>query len=108
MVRAINGKCFAALPVLRVFAGREGVTHEPECQVDPMRKQFCLVAVLGAIAASTCFEAQAFPVSNLAEQADQLVQIRQGCGLGRHRGPWGGCRWNRGGGCWWRSTPWGP
>jgi len=77
-------------------------------RLDPMRKQFCLVAVLGVIAATLSFEAQAFPISNLADQADHLLQIRQGCGLGRHRGPWGGCRWNKGGGCWWRSTPWGP
>jgi hypothetical protein len=55
--------------------------------VDPMRKELCLAAALGAIVASTGFEAQAFPISNLADQASQMIQIRQGCGLGRHRGP---------------------
>jgi hypothetical protein len=74
-----------------------------------MRKKTCLVALLGAFATSlVAFEAQSFPISNLANQTSEVIQVRQGCGLGRHRGPWGGCRWNRGGGCWWRRTPWGP
>jgi hypothetical protein len=25
----------------------------------------------------------------------QIVLARGGCGPRRHRGPWGGCRWNR-------------
>jgi hypothetical protein len=74
-----------------------------------MRKKICVTALLGAVATSiVAFEAQSFPVSNLASQTSEVIQVRQGCGLGRHRGPWGGCRWNRGGGCWWRETPWGP
>jgi hypothetical protein len=74
-----------------------------------MRKEICLAAVLVVLAASMAiFEAEAFPISNLANQTSEVIQVRQGCGLGRHRGPWGGCRWNRGGGCWWRETPWGP
>ena len=40
---------------------------------DRMREQFCLVAVLGTIAAASYFEARAFPIANLADQADQLV-----------------------------------
>ena len=74
-----------------------------------MRKEICLAALLGALATSTvALEARAFPISHLAKQMSDVTQVRQGCGLGRHRGPWGGCRWNRGGGCWWRPTPWGP
>jgi hypothetical protein len=30
MFQAISGIYFAALPVLCIFAGREGATHEPE------------------------------------------------------------------------------
>jgi hypothetical protein len=39
-----------------------------------------------------------------------LILVADGCGLGFHRGPWGGCRpnlspyWP----CHWVQTPWGP
>jgi hypothetical protein len=39
-----------------------------------------------------------------------LILVAGGCGIGFHRGPWGGCRpnvspyWP----CYWVQTPWGP
>ena len=68
--------------------------------------------------ALTASSAGAFPVvSQIHGTADDLIQVRRGCGLGWHRGPWGGCRPNVAfygygpgvyGGCWWRPTPLGP
>jgi len=87
---------------------------EPDMKgVDPMRKGLFLAAAMSAAVALTGFDAQAAPFapSNLSDQGSQVIQVRQGCGLGRHRGPWGGCRWNGNPGwnaCWWRPTPWGP
>ncbi|ARQ02831.1 hypothetical protein CAK95_08170 [Pseudorhodoplanes sinuspersici] len=64
------------------------------------------------------FQAQAFPVSPISpvQTSSDIVQVRGGCGLGWHRGPYGGCRrnWARGARafagprCWFRRTPWGP
>lgn len=44
----------------------------------------------------TTVGAQALPSfpSNPASQADQVIQVRGGCGLGWHRGPYGGCQPN--------------
>jgi len=78
-----------------------------------MRRGFCLAVAAGAMSVFVAIDAQAFPIapSNLSDQTSQVLQVRGGCGLGRHRGPWGGCRWNGNPGwgrCWWRPTPWGP
>jgi hypothetical protein len=78
-----------------------------------------IAAALSAAMALMVSSAEAFPVSaSLAESSDNIIQVRGGCGLGWHRGPWGGCRRNavRYGsyayapyaGCWWRPTRWGP
>jgi len=64
--------------------------------------------------------AQAFPLAQLAPAQGDVVRVAGGCGLGWHRGPWGGCRPNYYGyyrpyayvapgygGCAWRATPYG-
>jgi hypothetical protein len=42
---------------------------------------------------TVAFDAHAFPYSPAAVQvvAREVVQVRGFCGLGRHRGPYGGC-----------------
>ena len=80
-----------------------------------MRKLLLGTVVAGA-AALMAFQAQAFPVNPLPiEASSDIVQVRGGCGIGWHRGPYGGCRRNWGGAyafagprCWVRATPWGP
>jgi hypothetical protein len=66
--------------------------------------------------------AQAFTLPSAPAAQENVVRVAGGCGLGWHRGPWGGCRPNRYGyyrpyaylaptyapGCWWRATPYGP
>jgi hypothetical protein len=78
-----------------------------------MWKRLSLAGTAAAVLALVTVDAFAFPISpvDVAQPSDQLIQVRQGCGLGRHRGAWGGCRWNGNPGpgrCWWRPTPWGP
>ena len=79
-----------------------------------MHKLLLAAVFTGAISLMT-FQAQAFPVSPVspAGASSDIVQVRGGCGLGWHRGPYGGCRrnWARavvGPRCWFRRTPWGP
>jgi hypothetical protein len=79
-----------------------------------------LAGALGlASVALTASGAGAFPISSqMQSTVEDLTQVRGGCGLGWHRGPWGGCRPNGAFyaygygpgvyGCWWRPTPWGP
>jgi hypothetical protein len=79
------------------------------------------VAALLAGSAAQAFTLPAPPASQ--ENAVQnVLRVAGGCGLGWHRGPWGGCRPNYYGyyrpyaylapgyapGCWWRATPYGP
>ncbi|WP_374991439.1 GCG_CRPN prefix-to-repeats domain-containing protein [Bradyrhizobium sp. LHD-71] len=76
----------------------------------------CKLAFVGAafiFAAFTAVDAHALPIapSDPASQIDQVIQIRQGCGLGWHRGPGGGCRRNTAAGgprganrCWFVRT----
>ncbi|TXN21140.1 hypothetical protein [Methylobacterium sp. WL9] len=56
----------------------------------------CLIVA----AATTLFvagQAQALPVAAGMTSLDApVVQVRAGCGFGAHRGPFGGCRLNRG------------
>lgn len=75
-----------------------------------------------ASVALTASDVRAFPVPSQIQPGQvqsavgDLIQVRGGCGLGWHRGPWGGCRPNGAFyayapgiyGCWWRATPWGP
>ncbi|WP_423136036.1 GCG_CRPN prefix-to-repeats domain-containing protein [Methylocella tundrae] len=73
-----------------------------------------MLAALGISLSLTSFEAQALPSApSPLPPSSETILIRGGCGLGWHRGPWGGCRpngyWRRPGPrCWWRGTPWGP
>jgi hypothetical protein len=47
----------------------------------------CCVAVM-----TVSFDAQAFPYAATARVvAPEVIQVRGFCGLGRHRGPYGGC-----------------
>jgi hypothetical protein len=42
--------------------------------------------------------AQAMPAASLkstVKSSDQVIQVRDGCGRHRHRGPHGHCRWDR-------------
>jgi len=62
-----------------------------------MRNRFFLLAAMSAIIALTSFDAQALPFSSagqLSYKTGKVIEVRQGCGYGRHRGRWGGCRWN--------------
>ena len=65
--------------------------------------------------------AQAFPLpSQPAPVQRDVLHVAGGCGLGWHRGPYGGCRpsaayygygpyaaYYHAGRCWWRATPYG-
>jgi hypothetical protein len=59
-----------------------------------MLKRLSLASAVAAVLALVTVDAFAFPMSpvDIAQPTDQLIQVRQGCGLGRHRGGWG-C-WN--------------
>ena len=72
---------------------------------------------LAAIAVSALFgigSAAAVPISkpmSIVDQGESQIElVRQGCGAGFHRGPYGGCRknvaprgpWGRNA-CWWRG-----
>jgi len=64
-----------------------------------MRKEFALLAAVAAVFAFMTFGAQAMPAASLksvAKSADQVTQVRDGCGPHRFRGPHGHCHWDRG------------
>ncbi|WP_374991507.1 GCG_CRPN prefix-to-repeats domain-containing protein [Bradyrhizobium sp. LHD-71] len=82
-----------------------------------MRIGLFLAATIGLGVTLIPVDSQALPIfpTNQAQQADQFIQVRQGCGVGWHRGPYGGCRRNtaaygpRGANaCWFVRTPGGP
>jgi hypothetical protein len=59
-----------------------------------MRKQLALFAAIAAVFAFMTFGAQAMPAAPLksvAKSADQVTQVRDGCGPHRWRGPHGHC-----------------
>jgi hypothetical protein len=63
-----------------------------------MRKELLLSAVVAVLFAFASFGAQAMPAPSLAgiSKDDQMVvQVRDRCGRGYHRGPRGHCRRNR-------------
>jgi hypothetical protein len=63
-----------------------------------MRIQLALFAAIAAVFTFMTYSAQAVPAAQLqgvAKATDQVIQVRDGCGPGRHRGPHGHCRWNR-------------
>ncbi|MET0676672.1 MAG: hypothetical protein ABW175_12820 [Bradyrhizobium sp.] len=83
-----------------------------------MRKQL-VAAALAVSAMMAGPAAQAFTLPAQPNVTDEnVVHVAGGCGLGWHRGPWGGCRPNyyayyrpyayaAPGGCVWRTTPYG-
>lgn len=59
-----------------------------------MRKFLCGAAVIAGAMVSVS-AAQAFPAALQPHGGDAVVvQVRNGCGLGWHRGPWGVCHPN--------------
>ena len=79
-----------------------------------MLTKLSLAAVAATLVALSAFDVQAFPSapSSLTDDTSQVIEVRGGCGWGRHRGPRGGCRWNRvgyrawargGARCWWNG-----
>jgi hypothetical protein len=81
-------------------------------------KPFLTAAAL-AVALAAGSAAQAFPLpSRPAPAQSDVLHVSGGCGLGWHRGPYGGCRPNGyvygpyaaypyPGRCWWTATPYG-
>ncbi|HTT48154.1 MAG TPA: hypothetical protein VMG39_09150 [Pseudolabrys sp.] len=64
-----------------------------------MRKEFALLAAVAAVFAFMTFGAKAMPAASLkavTASADQVIQVRDGCGRHRWRGPHGHCHWDRG------------
>ncbi len=59
-----------------------------------MKSTSLIVAAAAALFATGA--AQALPVAPLSASDAAIVQVRGGCGFGAHRGPFGGCRLNRG------------
>ncbi|MBX9710576.1 MAG: hypothetical protein K2X60_06040 [Xanthobacteraceae bacterium] len=84
-----------------------------------MKKSYLAIAVVAAILL-TAASADAAPIQPMHQETTDIVQVRGFCGLGRHRGPWGGCLPNGYGygpyyayaapyyRCWWRPGPAGP
>ena len=52
--------------------------------------------VLASVAMLASGAAQALPVAPLSSGDTTITLVRGGCGFGEHRGPFGGCRLNRG------------
>lgn len=77
-----------------------------------MLVKFSPAAAAGVVMALASFQAEAVPASPFKlEQPSLVTHVAGGCGLGWHRGPWGGCRRNWGPvmrRCWFQPTPWGP
>jgi hypothetical protein len=63
-----------------------------------MSKTFASVAVIATLLSVVSFNAQALPgaLSPLENGVPGVTLIAGGCGLGFHRGPYGGCRVNEG------------
>jgi hypothetical protein len=62
-----------------------------------MRKELALLAAIAALFALTTFGAQAMPAAPLSGASKaQVIQVRDGCGPHRWRGPHGRCHWDRG------------
>jgi hypothetical protein len=84
-----------------------------------MLRKLSLAAAVAAFSGLAIANASAMPLASAAQGAEQdseqatapgVILVAQGCGIGFHRGPWGGCRpnvspyWP----CYWVRTPWGP
>ena len=63
-----------------------------------MRKYLSLAAGAAMFVSVMPFAAQAFPISAAPTAGDQsqITLVAGGCGVGFHRGPYGGCQPNRG------------
>jgi hypothetical protein len=58
-------------------------------------KILAAATILAGLALSSGW-AQAMPVAPAANTDAGVIQVAGGCGPGMHRGPYGGCRMNRG------------
>ena len=58
-----------------------------------MHRILCIAGVIGALATiMVAFDANAFSISPVPNQSSNVTLVAGGCGLGFHRGPYGGCR----------------
>ncbi len=58
-----------------------------------MVKKLSMLIAAGALAVMLAPQAQAFSPAPIGTGSD-VIQVAGGCGLGWHRGPYGGCRRN--------------
>ena len=60
-----------------------------------MNRILCIAGVIGALATViVAFDANAFSISPVPNRSSNVTLVAGGCGLGFHRGPYGGCRPN--------------
>jgi hypothetical protein len=60
-----------------------------------LHRILCIAGVIGALATIMVhFDANAFSISPVPNQSSNVTLVAGGCGLGFHRGPYGGCRPN--------------
>jgi hypothetical protein len=60
-----------------------------------LHRILCIAGVIGALATViVAFDATAFSISPVPNQSSNVTLVAGGCGLGFHRGPYGGCRPN--------------
>ena len=60
-----------------------------------MHRILCIAGIIGALATiMVAFDANAFSISPVPNQSSNVTLVAGGCGLGFHRGPYGGCRPN--------------
>lgn len=58
--------------------------------------KFVGLIAAAAVGLSMVGEASAMPITPSIDSPSRMIQVRGGCGYGEHRGPFGGCRLNRG------------
>lgn len=106
------------MPASRLIKRHPG-DHIPSEGKNDTMKIVPTLAAAGLMIAGVAFDAQAMPTAPITtDQVPGVRLVAGGCGIGWHRGPYGGCRRNFGGWgpgygygyrrCWWRPTPWGP
>ena len=64
-----------------------------------MRNELALFAAIAALFTFMTFSAQAMPAATLqgvSKATGEVIQVRDGCGRHRWRGPHGRCHWDRG------------
>jgi putative transposase len=60
-----------------------------------LNRILCIAGVIGALATiMVAFDANAFSISPVPNRSSNVTLVAGGCGLGFHRGPYGGCRPN--------------